>query len=91
MTSWRNNTDHVANGNFAQEFADNQGVLTYAQTGNASFSTNPNYHYKIKDKGTTGNVYLFHYDLFNFKKSYFWGKLFKPNKWLENDIWLNKN
>ena len=70
---------NTANGDFAQNFANNQGVNTYAQVGFASFSTNPTWHSPIKDKATTGKVYLFHFDWLNLKNNYGWGKLFTPN------------
>ena len=70
---------NTANGNFAQNFANTQGITTYAQIGNASFSTNQTWHFRIEDKATTGKVYLQHFDWMNFKNNYGWGKKFIPN------------
>ena len=67
---------NTANGNFAQNFADTQGVTTYAQTGYASFSRNPTWHIPINDGATGGNVYLYHFDWNNLKNTDGLGKAF---------------
>jgi len=48
----------TANGDFAQDFADNQQVTVYGQTYYSYFSRNPNVVIPIRDKSTELNVYL---------------------------------
>ena len=67
---------NTANGEFAQKFANSQEVTTYAQVGYASFSKNPNVHIPIEENATSGKVYLYHFDWFNFKNTYGRGKVF---------------
>jgi hypothetical protein len=71
---------NTANGDFAQTFADTQGVTTFAQIGTSSFSRNPKWHIPIKDSATTGKVYLQHFDWKNLKNNYGWGKQFTPSE-----------
>jgi len=52
---------NTANGTFAQNFANNQHVITYAQTDYASFSHNPDVRQRIKTFDTTLGVYLYPY------------------------------
>ena len=69
---------NTANGNFAQNFANSQGVETYAQTGYASFSRNSKVHIPIEDKATSGDVYLFHFEYFNLYNEDGAGEVFYP-------------
>jgi hypothetical protein len=68
----------IALGDLPQNFANTQNVRTFAQIGSASFSRDPNVHIKIKDKATTGKVYLRHFDVKNLYNTYGWGKKFTP-------------
>ena len=67
---------NTANGDFAQDFANTQGVTTYAQTGYASFSQNPTWHIPINDGATGGSVYLYHFNWNNIKNTDGLGKVF---------------
>ena len=42
-----------------------QGVTTYAQNRFASFSQSPVVHIPIKDRSTSGYVYLYHFEVEN--------------------------
>ena len=66
---------NTANGNFAQNFANTQGVKTYAQTDYTSFSTNPNWYFRIKTHDTALNVYM---GVFRFKTYRISNKEFIP-------------
>ena len=67
---------NTANGDFAQNFANTQGVTTYGQTGYASFSQNPTWHIPINDGATGGSVYLYHFNWNNIKNTDGLGKVF---------------
>lgn len=67
---------NTANGDFAQNFANTQGVTTYAQIGYASFSQNPTWHIPINDGATGGSVYLYHFNWNNIKNTDGLGKVF---------------
>ena len=67
---------NTANGDFAQNFANTQGVTTYAQTGYASFSRNPTWHIPINDSAASGSVYLYHFNWKNLKNTDGLGKVF---------------
>ncbi len=67
---------NTANGDFAQNFANTQGVTTYAQTGYASFSRNPTWHVPINDGVTGGSVYLYHFNWNNIENTDGLGKVF---------------
>ena len=67
---------NTANGEFAQNFANTQGVTTYAQTGFASFSRNQTWHIPINDGVIDGSVYLYHFNSNNLKNTDGLGKVF---------------
>ena len=55
---------NTANGSFAQNFANTQGVVTYGQTDYSNFSGRPNRYTKITTHGTSHDVYLEVYNRF---------------------------
>ncbi len=52
---------NTANGSFAQNFANTQGITTYAQVDYCSFSHNPNLQSRISTHDTSLGVYLHPY------------------------------
>ena len=70
---------NTASGDFAKDFAERQGVITYGQTGYASFSSDPNIHIPIEDRATAGKVYLYYFEVGNLWNTDGWGKQFIPS------------
>lgn len=72
---------NTANGQFAQNFANSQGVITYAQTDYSSFSTTKYWYTKITTHDTSLNVYMGVYEktLGIFKTSLIPMQSFTPN------------
>jgi len=56
---------HTANGNGLQEYANNQGVVTYGNQYSASFSSKKDERDRIRDYDTEGDVYLYVYGIFS--------------------------
>ncbi|NLB80623.1 MAG: RHS repeat-associated core domain-containing protein, partial [Clostridiaceae bacterium] len=73
---------NTANGDFAQNFSNNQKVGVYAQTYYASFSTNSTRFSAIDGKSTKLNVYLLSFE---------WGSSFTKNVFGKNTGLLNRD
>lgn len=72
---------NTANGDFAQNYADIQGVTTYAQTDYANFSHTRTYRTWIDTHGTSLDVYLLSFEsLWNLWNGDGLGKKFIPSK-----------
>ena len=69
---------NTANGSFAQEFANKQGVTTYAQNDFSSFSYSESSWQRIKTHDDTLGVYLYPmtwgFNTFSYEMQFFWSK-----------------